>query len=442
MQSENIRAITLEILLSIDRGEHSHQVLDQALTKYAYLSKVDRAFLSRLVHGTLDYQIQLDYIIEHYSSVRKNKMKPIILNILRMAIYQIFYMDRIPDRAACDEAVKLTMKRGLRGLKGFVNGILRNVIREKESIVFPDLSTKYSMPDWIIELWKRQYDFDTIETMLKSYLVPREVSIRVNTSNISVEEVIKKLQKENIKVKISPLNQTVLEISGFDRLSEIECIAHGECSVQDASSSLVVSLSGIKENDIVIDVCAAPGGKTIHAADQLHGLGEVIACDLSEKKVDILSDNVARSGFQNIQVVQKDALEFYAPWKEKADVVLADLPCSGLGIIGKKADIKMNTSLGSCKNLAEIQKKILDNVCQYVKPGGRLVFSTCTIDVYENEDNVAWFLEKHKEFSPVDLSNAPVKIDTQQKGYLQLLPGIHPCDGFFISVFEKSLSEG
>lgn len=442
MQSENIRAIALEILLSIDRGEHSHQVLDQALTKYAYLSKVDRAFLSRLVHGTLDYQIQLDYIIEHYSSVRKNKMKPIILNILRMAIYQIFYMDRIPDRAACDEAVKLTMKRGLRGLKGFVNGILRNIIREKESIVFPDLSTKYSMPDWIIELWKRQYDFDTIETMLKSYLVPREVSIRVNTSNISVEEVIKKLQKENIKVRISPLNQTVLEISGFDRLSEIECIAHGECSVQDASSSLVVSLSGIKENDIVIDVCAAPGGKTIHAADQLHGLGEVIACDLSEKKVDILSDNVARSGFQNIQVVQKDALEFYAPWKEKADVVLADLPCSGLGIIGKKADIKMNTSLESCKNLAEIQKKILDNVCQYVKPGGRLVFSTCTIDVYENEDNVAWFLEKHKEFSPVDLSNAPVKIDTQQKGYMQLLPGIHPCDGFFISVFEKSLSEG
>lgn len=442
MQSENIRAIALEILLSIDRGEHSHQVLDQALTKYAYLSKVDRAFLSRLVHGTLDYQIQLDYIIEHYSSVRKNKMKPIILNILRMAIYQIFYMDRIPDRAACDEAVKLTMKRGLRGLKGFVNGILRNIIREKETIVFPDLSTKYSMPDWIIELWKRQYDFDTIETMLKSYLVPREVSIRVNTSNISVEEVIKKLQKENIKVRISPLNQTVLEISGFDRLSEIECIAHGECSVQDASSSLVVSLSGIKENDIVIDVCAAPGGKTIHAADQLHGLGEVIACDLSEKKVDILSDNVARSGFQNIQVVQKDALEFYAPWKEKADVVLADLPCSGLGIIGKKADIKMNTSLESCKNLAEIQKKILDNVCQYVKPGGRLVFSTCTIDVYENEDNVAWFLEKHKEFSPVDLSNAPVKIDTQQKGYMQLLPGIHPCDGFFISVFEKSLSEG
>lgn len=442
MQSENIRAIALEILLSIDRGEHSHQVLDQALTKYAYLSKVDRAFLSRLVHGTLDYQIQLDYIIEHYSSVRKNKMKPIILNILRMAIYQIFYMDRIPDRAACDEAVKLTMKRGLRGLKGFVNGILRNIIREKETIVFPDLSTKYSMPDWIIELWKRQYDFDTIETMLKSYLVPREVSIRVNTSNISVEEVIKKLQKENIKVRISPLNQTVLEISGFDRLSEIECIAHGECSVQDASSSLVVSLSGIKENDIVIDVCAAPGGKTIHAADQLHGLGEVIACDLSEKKVDILSDNVARSGFQNIQVVQKDALEFYAPWKEKADVVLADLPCSGLGIIGKKADIKMNTSLENCKNLAEIQKKILDNVCQYVKPGGRLVFSTCTIDVYENEDNVAWFLEKHKEFSPVDLSNAPVKIDTQQKGYMQLLPGIHPCDGFFISVFEKSLSEG
>lgn len=442
MQSENIRAIALEILLSIDRGEHSHQVLDQALTKYAYLSKVDRAFLSRLVHGTLDYQIQLDYIIEHYSSVRKNKMKPVILNILRMAIYQIFYMDRIPDRAACDEAVKLTMKRGLRGLKGFVNGILRNIIREKETIVFPDLSTKYSMPDWIIELWKSQYDFDTIETMLKSYLVPREVSIRVNTSNISVEEVIKKLQKENIKVRISPLNQTVLEISGFDRLSEIECIAHGECSVQDASSSLVVSLSGIKENDIVIDVCAAPGGKTIHAADQLHGLGEVIACDLSEKKVDILSDNVARSGFQNIQVMQKDALEFYAPWKEKADVVLADLPCSGLGIIGKKADIKMNTSLENCKNLAEIQKKILDNVCQYVKPGGRLVFSTCTIDVYENEDNVAWFLEKHKEFSPVDLSNAPVKIDTQQKGYMQLLPGIHPCDGFFISVFEKSLSEG
>lgn len=442
MQSENIRAIALEILLSIDRGEHSHQVLDQALTKYAYLSKVDRAFLSRLVHGTLDYQIQLDYIITHYSSVQKNKMKPVILNILRMAIYQIFYMDRIPDRAACDEAVKLTMKRGLRGLKGFVNGILRNIIREKETIVFPDLSTKYSMPDWIIELWKSQYDFDTIETMLKSYLVPREVSIRVNTSNISVEEVIKKLQKENIKVRISPLNQTVLEISGFDRLSEIECIAHGECSVQDASSSLVVSLSGIKENDIVIDVCAAPGGKTIHAADQLHGLGEVIACDLSEKKVDILSDNVARSGFQNIQVMQKDALEFYAPWKEKADVVLADLPCSGLGIIGKKADIKMNTSLENCKNLAEIQKKILDNVCQYVKPGGRLVFSTCTIDVYENEDNVAWFLEKHKEFSPVDLSNAPVKIDTQQKGYMQLLPGIHPCDGFFISVFEKSLSEG
>lgn len=438
----NLREILMDMLVqTLEEGEYSHLVLKNVLDKYQYLEKQERAFLSRVFEGTIEYLLQLDAILDSYSKVKVKKMKPFIRTLLRMSVYQILYMDTVPDSAVCNEAVKLAKKRGFAGLSGFVNGILRKVSREKEQISFSSLSEEYSMPEWIIEEWKKQYSDDVIEATLQEFLKRSPLHIRCNTSRISVKELLKVLQKENISCRQHPYLEYAFEIRSLNTLYDLKSFHDGLFQVQDISSMLVAHAAGIKEGDRILDICAAPGGKALHAADLLNGTGSVEARDLTEYKVGLIQENIERSQLNNITAVCFDGLVPDKRAVERYDIVIADLPCSGLGVIGRKPDIKYQMTPDKIKALQELQRNLLNQASQYVKPGGILMYSTCTISLAENQDNVKWFLENYP-FESVSLEEAVSKeilCDTKADGYMQLLPGIHHTDGFFIAKFRRKM---
>lgn len=437
------REIILDILMEIlEKGVYSHLVLGQALSKYQYLDKQERAFISRTVEGTVEYALQLDYVIDTFSSTKVKKMKPVIRTLLRMSVYQILYMDRVPDSAVCNEAVKLAGKRKFIGLKGFVNGVLRNISRNKEKLEWPDDSVRYSMPSWILDMWQADYGMETAEVMAKAFLRPSRTAVRCNLNRASKEEIIESLKAQNVTVEETPLSQSVLYLSKYDYLESLHAFSEGLIQVQDMSSTFVGEIADPKPGAVCLDVCGAPGGKSLHIADKLAGTGHVTVRDLTEQKVAMIEENILRSGFSNMEAEVHDALIPDAAWNGRADLVLADLPCSGLGIIGRKPDIKYRMTKEQTEELAALQREILTVVQSYVKPGGRLIYSTCTIDRKENEDNAAWFL---KQF-PFDAVNIEGKLGetlntaSMKHGMIQLLPGIHPCDGFFIAAFQKRMA--
>ena len=434
------REIALDILLEIlERGGYSHIILRQALNKYQYLDKSERAFISRIAEGTVEYLLQIDYIIDSFSNTKVSKMKPVIRTILRMSVYQLIYMDRVPDSAVCNEAVKLAVKRKFTGLKGFVNGVLRNISRNKEGLSWPNDSVRYSMPAWIVSMWEESYGRETAVTMMESFLKNKKTTVRCNLAKASKEDIIQSLKNQGAEVSESGISEAVLCIEKYDYMEGLEAFQKGYIQVQDLSSSFVGEIADPKKGDYVIDVCGAPGGKSIHIADKLDGTGMVEVRDLSLLKINMVEENIRRCGFLNIRTKVQDALVTDPDSVEKADIVIADLPCSGLGIIGRKPDIKYRMTPETMESLAALQRNILTVAQAYVKPGGRLIFSTCTINRKENEENARWFLEQFP-FDCISLKGKlGEKLDSAaaNRDFIQLLPGIHPCDGFFIAAFQK-----
>ena len=434
------REISLDILLEIlEQGGYSHIILRQALNKYQYLDKSERAFISRIVEGSVEYLLQIDYIIDSFSNTKVSKMKPVIRTILRMSVYQLLYMDRVPDSAVCNEAVKLAVKRKFTGLKGFVNGVLRNISRNKEGLGWPDDSVRYSMPAWIVSMWEETYGRETAVTIMESFLKNKKTTVRCNFAKASKEEIIQSLRNQGAEVSESGISETVLCIEKYDYMEGLEAFQKGYIQVQDLSSSFVGEIADPKKGDYVIDVCGAPGGKSIHIADKLDGTGMVEVRDLSLLKINMVEENIRRCGYLNIRTKVQDALVTDPDSMEKADIVIADLPCSGLGIIGRKPDIKYRMTPDALESLAALQRNILTVAQAYVKPGGRLIFSTCTINRKENEENARWFLEQFP-FDCISLKGKlGEKLDSAaaNRDFIQLLPGIHPCDGFFIAAFQK-----
>ena len=445
----NIREISLEVLIKVlEEGEYSSAVLQKVLTTYQYLEKQERAFLSRLCEGTIERALELDYIINQFSKVKVKKMKPVIRNILRMGVYQMKYMEQVPDSAACNEAVKLAQKKGFHNLKGFVNGVLRNIGRNMDHISYPSmekqpkeyLSVTYSTPAWIVEKWIVDYGFDITKKMLEASMEEKPTSIRCNTKKISVEQLKAKLEAEGVTVEDGNYVDTALSITDYNYLNKLESFQNGYFTVQDESSMMVALAAGVDKGDTVVDVCAAPGGKSLHVAELLVDSGLVSARDLTERKVNLIEENIKRLGFTNVQAKAQDALCLDEEFVEKADVVIADLPCSGLGVIGKKTDIKYKATEQGLKDLEKLQRDILKVVTSYVKPGGILIYSTCTVNPRENEENAIWFqenfpfeLESLDAFLPETVQNENTK-----KGYIQFFPGIHKTDGFFLARFRKS----
>lgn len=439
-----IRELTLNILMDVlENQNYSHVVINNTLKKYQYLEKQDRAFLSRLSEGTIEQIIRLDFILDQFSTVKVKKMKPVIRCILRMGVYQILFMDSVPDSAACNEAVKLAQKRGFKNLKGFVNGVLRNISRGKDSIKYPIkekepvkyLSIYYSTPEWIIRNWLEDYDYETVEKVLKESFIDKKVSIRCNLLKTEPEKLRDLLKSRDITVEESPYLPYAFRISDYNYMNQIPEFITGLFQVQDESSMFVSEIAGIQKGNIIIDVCAAPGGKSLHGADKLATTGQVIARDLTEYKVALMDENILRLSYDNVKTEIFDALTLDQDSISKADIVFADLPCSGLGVFAKKSDIKYKMTPDKQKELVKLQRDILTVVRQYVKKGGVLIYSTCTISKEENLNNVKWFikefdfqLESIDEYLPENL-----RCDSTKEGYLQFLPGIHDTDGFFMA---------
>ncbi|WP_051671629.1 transcription antitermination factor NusB [Oribacterium sp. P6A1] len=405
------RSIAISGLIKIlEEKQFSHIILRELLHQYTNLTERDRAFITRLVEGTIEYTIQLDFILNKFSKTHTKNMDPLIRTVLRMSSYQILYMDKVPDSAAINEAVKFIKEQNENSiffLSGYVNGVLRSVSREKENI-FADLAhtgktpayIRLSTPLWLYDYLRKIYGKEETEKMLQWFLTG---------------------SKENY-VRFKDGHSEVMD----GNISKTKLFKTGEISIQDYASQQVGIEAAPKDNDYILDVCAAPGGKSCHVAELLKGTGHVDARDLTEDKVRLIQENIDRLGLKNISARAFDARTpdeslINEKGEGKADIVLADLPCSGLGIIGKKPDIRFGASLDGIKELQALQREILTTVVRYVKPGGKLVYSTCTLSKEENEDNRDFILE------------LPGFTLLKERKFL---PG-EPSDGFYLCVFRK-----
>lgn len=442
------RRIVLEILENTQgSGEKLGVFLRSVLNKYDYIDPRDKAFIKYLTEGVVSYQIKLDYVIGQFAKV-KGKMKPLIRHILRMGIFQIMYMDSVPDEAACNESVNLAVDRGMGQLRGFVNGVLRNVSRNKDKIKWPDdMSVIYSCPKWICDMIVKEYGKEKADTILASTLksAPINIRLRENLDNKIKEEVINAIKEAGHNPVKHPYLSYAYTLENVPGMENVPGFMEGYITVQDVSSQLLVECAGIKEGDHIIDMCAAPGGKSIHAADKCGSSGHVEARDLTEFKTDLIEENIERMQVTNTSVKVWDGTVEDNKAIESADIVICDLPCSGIGVIGRKNDIKYNISPESVKELASLQRAILDNAVKYLKKGGILMYSTCTITKSENIDNRKYIIEE-KGLKPLSIEDSiakalieddPTAAATIKEGYLQLLPGLHRCDGFFISKYIK-----
>lgn len=445
----NTREMILEILLEIEEeGKHSHIAIRNALSKYQFLPKQERAFITRVCEGTLEYRIFIDYIIDSFSKITVDKMKPVIREILRSAVYQIKFMDSVPDSAVCNEAVKLAQRKGFYNLKPFVNGVLRTIAREADTLELPKkedglvryLSVKYSMPEILVNRWLQDYGEEKTERILADFLKEKPITVRCRTYRESQDEIYKSLVEQGVEVKPAPYLPYAYEISDFNHILTLDAFIEGKILVQDVSSMLVAEAAAPQKGDYVIDLCAAPGGKSLHVGDKMEGYGIVDARDVSDYKVGLIEENIRRTGSINVQAKVQDATVFDVESECKADIVIADVPCSGYGVIGKKPEIKYRVTPQKQEDIVILQRNILDKAAEYVKSRGVLVFSTCTIAKEENEENMMWFLNNHPAFKLESLDPyLPEELhsETTALGYLQLLPGVHKTDGFFIARFRR-----
>ncbi|MBQ7775996.1 MAG: 16S rRNA (cytosine(967)-C(5))-methyltransferase RsmB [Lachnospiraceae bacterium] len=430
--AENAREIVLDTLLEMERNKvYSNQLLKAVLDKYDYLELQEKRFIKRLTEGCIERKIELDFYLNQYSTVPVNKMKPLIRCLMRMGVYQIIYMDSIPDSAACNEAVKLAAKRKFTNLKGFVNGVLRKIAANKTALVMPDekkeplqyLSIKYSMPEWIVAMWLDSYGKGDTVTILDGLSRIHPVSIRFGTCLNEEErkEYVQLWQRQGVEATQSKLLPYVYTLKGVDGISGLTGFQEGKFVVQDVSSAMSIEAAQIKATDICMDICAAPGGKTMLAAEKAK---LVLSRDVSEKKIDKIQENCERMQLlHKVQVEVWDATISDESKQEYADVVLMDVPCSGLGVMGKKRDIKYHVTPESLESLGQLQKQIVESSWQYVKKGGVLLYSTCTINKKENQDMCQWICE-----------NFPFVLEEER----QILPGFEEADGFYYARLRRS----
>lgn len=427
----------------LEEKQYSHIELQKMFRENPELSVRDRAFIERLVRGTLEHLYEIDACIESCSSLPLRKLKPVIRTILRMSVYQLLYMNSVPARAVCNEAVRLAARLKFGSLKGYVNGVLRHLIRSLEagySPFSPDfdfterMSIQYSMPLWILKRYISMFGEEVTETLLQALMEPVKLSVYRNPVENSLEELKEKLQEEGVAWSPLPYGLEGVYLEHVGHLEHLASFQAGAFLVQDVSSMLQGKITSAGKGNFIIDVCAAPGGKTFHAAMDMQGSGCVDCADLTPAKLMLIEENAKRLKLNNVKISLRDAAVFVPELEERADIVIADLPCSGLGIMGRKPEIRYNVTEEDVEHLAALQRTILDIVWRYVKPGGRLIYSTCTLTEEEDERNYQYLISQ-LPFEPESLrpylSQGP-EADTLDQGYLKLIPGIHSSDGFFI----------
>ncbi|MGL4345757.1 MAG: 16S rRNA (cytosine(967)-C(5))-methyltransferase RsmB [Cellulosilyticaceae bacterium] len=441
---KSIRESIVDLLVKMEQDETYMQLL---LKKELMAFEVkDRSLMTEIIYGTIKYRLRLDYIINQFSKTPIKKMKPLVRNILRMTVYQLLFLDKIPASAAINEAVKIVNRRKMNNLSGFVNGVLRTIDRERNEIKYPSreecfnqyLSVYYSIPEWMIVLWEEAYGGETTERICQSLNEKAEVCIRVNTLRSSYAEVMTLLQKEGILVETGKLlPEESLMLKGTGAIAELESFKQGLWTVQDESAMLVAHVVDPKPGECVLDMCSAPGGKSTHMAALMQNEGTLVSTDIHAHKIEIIEKNAKRLGITCIDAVLQDGTQFKADWKECFDRILLDAPCSGLGIIKRKPDIRYSKTLEDLTSIFEIQKQLAAVAKGYLKPGGILVYSTCTISPKENEQMVDYIEKKlGLELESLECYIPEVLKPYENRG-LQILPFVADSDGFFIARFRK-----
>lgn len=432
------RQTAFSILLKIEKDKaYSNIALDSAVRELS-LDSTDCAFISRLVYGVTERKLTLDFVISQFLNQPIKKLKAEVLVILRIGTYQILYMDKIPDSAAVNESVTLAKNNKSSYASGVVNAVLRKVSLEREN-VFKSLSGDerlsilYSAPIDLVRFLKHHYNEENAEEILKSALNKKEITIRVNTLKTTQNELIEALKAQNISTEITNLKDALI-INTKGAVYELDAYKKGLFYVEDVSSQLCVKELDLKDDFKFVDICSAPGGKSFTAAQYMNNSGKIYSCDIHKHRVELIKSGAERLGIKNIIPTVNDATIFNEEFVN-ADCVLCDVPCSGLGIIGKKPEIKYK-SLDEIKELIPIQKKILCTASKYVKKGGTLIYSTCSINPNENRKICDWFLKENEDFYSVKVSPETERC-IDEGDYLTLLPHINNCDGFFIAKFIK-----
>lgn len=405
----------------------SHIAINRILYSENELDNRDKHQALRMVEGTLERLDTLDHFISAFSKLPLNKIKKPVLIALRLGAYQVFYMDSIPDFSAVNETVKLVRKLGFNGIEGFANAIMRKMAQNKSVLLeqirdIPYLY--YSLPKWIFNSFVRDYGEEKAREMAAALLRDPDVTLRVNLSKISSSDFMKLLDDSGVSYIKGGFHDFCLKVTDGTAVFDIPGYKEGLFCVQDESSSFVAYKAGIDKDDRVLDLCAAPGGKTMHCLDILaaqKGNGRVVSCDISEDKVSKIRENIQRTGFEHSEILINDATVFNQAFEDGFDVVICDVPCSGIGIIAKKPDIKYNMTEKQQKELIPLQRQIITNAVRYVRKGGTLMYSTCTVNRAENEEN-AHFIENELGLSLIEMR--------------QIMPGENGADGFFFAKFK------
>lgn len=411
------------------------------------LNNKDESLVREIVYGVLENELYIDYIIAKASNIKLRKIHNKILIILKIGVYQLLFMDRIPDSAAVNESVNLAKKHGHKGSIGFVNGILRNISKNKEKFLEINIkdkvdyiSIKYSHPKWMVKRWIKEYGADFTEELCKKNNEYPELNIRVNTLKTNKDDLKRKLSNKGFIVRDAKYANDSLIIENPIRITDLDEFKSGLFIIQDESSALVGQIMNPLPGSNVIDLCSAPGGKATHLAQIMNNKGEIIALDIYEHKIKLIEHNAKRLGIDIIKTKLGDAQKLDGNLINTADYLLVDAPCSGLGLLQRKPEIKRNRNENDIKNLMDIQYIILNNAKEYIKVGGILVYSTCTIEKDENINTINRFLQENNNFKLVNIeeniSNKD-KINTLEYGYIQLFPHIHNTDGFFIAKMIK-----
>lgn len=429
------RQIAFEILLRVEKeGAYSNLTLDSVLSS-SQLDTRDRSFVSALVYGTIEKRISVDYQLSLYLSKPIEKLKKDVLTLLRMGAYQIFFMDKVPNSAAVNETVKLAKSGKSAYAASLINAVLRkcaqNEMTYSETLSHSELlSVKYSCPVWLVNKWTKEYGKEDTEKLLEAFSLPAETTVRVNTLKTTSEDLCEILKNEGVEAKKGQVENSLnLDLCG-NSIENLPSYKNGLFHAQDIASQICALAVGAQEGETVFDLCSSPGGKSFTIAQHMKNKGQLFSFDLYEHRVSLISDGASRLSIDIINATVGDASVFNSNLP-KADRVLCDVPCSGFGIIRRKPEIRYK-SPDSVKQLPTLQLQILENAALYVKNGGRLIYSTCTLNKAENEKVCIKFLEKHQDF----VSTAVLK-NQSDECFLTLMPHKNGSDGFFVAAFER-----
>ncbi|PRX33532.1 NusB antitermination factor [Orenia metallireducens] len=446
----NARVISLEGIYKINEEDGFSNLVVNTLLNKSNLDKRDRSLATQLIYGVIRRRNTLDWIINKFASRQVKKMTPWVRNSLRLGVYQVYYLDKIPAPVAVNETVEAAKSKCNRGAIKFINGVLRNIIRNLDKINYPKLEKdpvqhiryKYSQPQWLVERWVKNYGIDkAIEIANNLNKIPATV-IRTNTLKTNRDSLIQSLVEDQVTAEPIALVPEAINLIKYPSIDRLKSFEEGKFQVQGLASMLVAHILAPEADDRVVDLCSAPGGKTTHLSQLMNNGGQVYAVDVHQHKLELIHENCTRLGITNVETICSDGRE--VSFTEKIDKLLVDAPCSGLGIMAKKPEIRWQKKPQDLLELQQLQAELLENGAKLLKAGGVLIYSTCTFTDEENIDIIKGFLEKHDNFKLVDLSQTAQSFGLTEyltEGTLQLLPDDNLIEGFFIAKMVKSGNE-